>query len=49
MVNQMVQEGFHKAKEHLDEIRNDIERQRLELLQERELIEAKIAEHAFEQ
>lgn len=36
----MINSTFHETKAHLDQIRNEVEVQRLELLQERELIHA---------
>lgn len=47
-VDQMIQEGFKHAKDHIDEIRNEIEVQRLELIQERDLMSAKRSEMDFE-
>lgn len=44
----MIQQGFKHAKDHIDQIRNDIEVQRLQLLQERELLDAKKSEMDFE-
>ena len=39
-ISGMINSTFHETKAHLDQIRNEVEVQRLELLQERELIHA---------
>jgi len=44
----MIQEGFKNCKDHIDKIRNEIEVQRLQLLQEKELLDAKRSEMEFE-
>ena len=40
----MIDSGFSSAKAHLDKIRNEVEVQRLELLAEKQLIEAQKSE-----
>ena len=46
-INAMIESSFNTSKAHIDQIRNEIEVQRLELLTERQNIEVEKAELAF--
>ena len=46
-INAMIESSFNTSKAHIDQIRNEIEVQRLELLTERQNIEVEKAELSF--